>query len=259
MKVKGKFLGGLIGVCCGGPLGLLAGLAVGHIVDTFSSTFSDAAGGGLAFAARERFVEYICEGISKIAKADGRVSELEIAEVEKIFAEAGFDSEMRSRAIGVFRASKATPDTLADVARRFAIAFPKYEFRENFFLMMIRVAACDGGINDSERSALVAAAEELGLNPANFPNLGGAYSGGNYGSYAGGAQTASAELSEAYGILGVEVGAPIEEVKKAYHGKCKELHPDVLRSKGVGEAAIKAVEAELKRVNDAYGLIKRSR
>ena len=162
MKVKGKFLGGLIGVCCGGPLGLLAGLAVGHIVDTFSSTFSDAAGGGLAFAARERFVEYICEGISKIAKADGRVSELEIAEVEKIFAEAGFDSEMRSRAIGVFRASKATPDTLADVARRFAIAFPKYEFRENFFLMMIRVAACDGGINDSERSALVAAAEEYG-------------------------------------------------------------------------------------------------
>lgn len=67
------------------------------------------------------------------------------------------------------------------------------------------------------------------------------------------------ELMEAYATLGLPFDTPIEEVKKVYRAKCKELHPDILRSKGVGEYAIEAMESELKRLNEAYEKIKNSR
>lgn len=90
----------------------------------------------------------------------------------------------------------------------------------------------------------------MGVNLSKFPWFGG--------SRAGDAGSASRELIEAHAALGVPFGAPFGEVKKVYRAKCKELHPDVLRSKGVGEYAIAAMESELKRINEAYNTIKNS-
>ena len=62
-------------------------------------------------------------------------------------------------------------------------------------------------------------------------------------------------LSQAYAALGLKPDASIREVKSAYRKKCKELHPDVLQNKGLGESAMKALEAELRRVTEAYETI----
>lgn len=65
----------------------------------------------------------------------------------------------------------------------------------------------------------------------------------------------SSRLKTAYETLGLKPGATLREVKSSYRRKCKELHPDVLQNKGLGEAAMKALEAELRRVTEAYETI----
>lgn len=100
MRLRGKFIGGVLGACFGGPIGVALGVAIGHVCDSVSDSSES------SLAARSKFLELACEGISKIAKADGRVSEGEIAEIEKIFAEMRLDSETREKAVGHFRRSK---------------------------------------------------------------------------------------------------------------------------------------------------------
>ena len=53
------------------------------------------------------------------------------------------------------------------------------------------------------------------------------------------------------------VRSAFETVKKIYRQKCKDLHPDVLRSKGLGDFAVKVLEQELQKVNDAYSVIEK--
>lgn len=65
------------------------------------------------------------------------------------------------------------------------------------------------------------------------------------------------ELEIAYDALGLKTNASIFEIKSAYRKKCKELHPDLLQNKGLGESAMKALETELRRVTDAYNTILR--
>ena len=69
MKLKGKLIGGILGACFGGPFGIALGVAIGHVCDSVADSSE------VSLAARSKFIELACEGISKIAKADGRVSE----------------------------------------------------------------------------------------------------------------------------------------------------------------------------------------
>ena len=245
MKLKGKLIGGILGACFGGPFGIALGVAIGHVCDSVADSSE------VSLAARSKFIELACEGISKIAKADGRVSEAEISEIEKIFVELRLDSDTRAKAVGHLRHSKNSNETLGSVARRFCAVFPNYEAREGFFIMLLRVALSDGTLNGREREALIEAAAELGVNASKFPGLGG-------DEYGRRQEVPNGELMEAYATLGLPFDTPIEEVKKVYRAKCKELHPDILRSKGVGEYAIEAMESELKRLNEAYEKIKNS-
>jgi DnaJ like chaperone protein len=82
MSWWGKLIGGSVGFFFGGPLGAILGTAVGH---SFDHAKAAVGGGNFGFGNPERvqiaFFTATFSVMGHLAKADGRVSEEEIAEV----------------------------------------------------------------------------------------------------------------------------------------------------------------------------------
>lgn len=256
--MKGKLIGAILGGLAAGPWGAALGLAAGHIFDSAASAVSGSATGGGTEAGRIPLSLF--SAISKLAKIDGQISEAEIDAIERIFKDLNFSSEMRSQAIDCFRRAKSDPHTFAEILPQLAADFSAPDAREAVFAILMRVAIADGYLKPEVENALRLAATALGVDWRGA--YGGSHESGgdSQGSSGGGSYgSGGVELAEAYAVLGVAPAASDDEVKKVYRQKCKELHPDTLRSKGIGEFAIKAIQNELCRVNDAYALIQKHR
>ena len=55
-----------------------------------------------------------------------------------------------------------------------------------------------------------------------------------------------------YAILGLQEGASIEEIKKAYHELCRANHPDRIRGAGLAQDIIEFANQNMIRINAAY-------
>ena len=251
----GKIVGALVGlVAFKNAFGLVVGAVIGHLLYDRGKNMRER---------RDLFFEYVCVSVAKLAKADGAVSKEEIDAVETLFRHYELDGDSRRRAIAAFRAAKNSSESAEDVARRFAADFSDADFRHVYMLALCKIAVSDGELSAAEIEILKNVAAILSLDLSAYIS----YSRGGGHSSRGAAESSSArfgggysrELEAAYGVLGVSPSASDAEIKKAYREKCKELHPDVLKHKGLGDFAIKVLEAELSRVNDAYETIKKHR
>ncbi len=80
----------------------------------------------------------------------------------------------------------------------------------------------------------------------------------DYGSYQNaGSYTRVEDLTEAYREMGIEEGITDEELKKAHRDMVKKYHPDIHAYKGEEERKIN--EIKLKKINEAYDRIRKSR
>lgn len=234
---KGKIIGAVLGGLAGGPLGAAFGIASGHAYDKQSGT-------------QEDFISLICLGIIKAARLDGPIGDVKVAEVEKIFGEMRLGAEMRRRASVHFKRAKQNTETLDYVAERFAQKFSYEQQRKLFFAIIIRMAAAGSAIDAAKMAVLQKAARALGVDAGEFMGTSGGWAA---------RQSGVSGLEAAYETLGVSKNASDDEIRRVFRAKCKELHPDVLRSKGIGNFAMKALEDELCRVKDAYETIRKHR
>lgn len=244
--MTGKIIGGIIGAMAAGPWGAVLGAAIGHFsVDSKKNAHTE----------KNQFLILTCEAAAKIAKSKGVIKKEEIAELESIFRELNLDGEARARAIGYFRSAKNSARSLNEIAADFAFRFPSSDARQTFITVLIRIALADGALQAEEMRELRLACAALNIAPSILSGLGGTRNS----SSSAHSSSASQDLAEAYAVLGVKPDASLDEIKTIYRKKCKDLHPDVLRSKGLGEFAMKAIEAELIKVNEAYERIMKAR
>lgn len=264
----GKIIGGIIGAFAAGPGGFFVGAALGHAADVFMSSQKKSVGrAGLKESdfksGHMLFVEFACQGAAKIAKAKGFIHSDDIHELERIFAELNFDATMRKRAISYFRSAKESDYSLVDIARTFAAHFPTKNARLAFFNILVRVAVADHKLDHAEAAQLRSVARVLHISTDIIDELEGRNGRKSYQSSNNGGPSRSSRnhssMTEEYAILGVSHSASLAEIKTAYRNKCKELHPDILRSKGIGNYAMKVIEEELRKINDAYDKIIKSR
>ena len=266
----------------GGPLGALLGAALGHGVDSGVARLADDL--GLPFGDRRRmesaFFTATFSVMGHLAKADGRVSEAEIALAETVMSRLQLTGERRSAAIALFRQGKQPGFDLNAVIARFRRECLGRRLLVQLFLeVQLQAAYADGEPSAAKRQLLEQIRAGLGVSPLLFRQLenlvrmqrrfagagpAGAGSERERGRQTGGAgrrapRTAGPTLADAYSLLGVAPKDSDDVVKRAYRKLLSQHHPDKLVSKGLPEDMIRLATQKTHEIRRAYEMIQASR
>lgn len=270
MGWKGVIIGSCLGSVVGhGWLGSLLGAWIGNSVEDrfFSKKPKARQRASRGPSVDPRRAQMFCASASailaKMAKADGRVTQSEIASVERAFRRLGFSSAARHYAISVFRQAKDDMRSIYDYARDFAQSIDSYEVLELFYELLWDLAAADGSVDYAELAVLRQITQPLGIDPRWYDvyyseRVNGGWNGGHR-SQAYDEPSSCDELSEAYVLLGVGASASDDEVRTAYREKAKKYHPDALRAQGLPEEMLGRANERMARINAAWAKIKSAR
>lgn len=284
MSWFGKVVGGLLGFAAGGPIGAVVGAALGHGADRGVEKL--AADYGLPFGDRRRiesaFFAATFSVMGHIAKADGRVSEREIALAETVMSRLQLAGERRSAAIALFREGKQPGFDLDGVIARFRRECMGRRLLIQLFLeVQLQAAYADGEPSVAKRQVLERIRAGLGVSPMLFRQLenlirmqqrfaagragagweqGAGRSSGPGGGGAGRrAPSTGPSLKDAYALLGVQPKDPDDVIKRAYRKLLSQHHPDKLVSKGLPEDMIRLASQKTHEIRQAYEMIQASR
>lgn len=275
MRWGGKLFFGLIGYLIGDVTGLVIGALIGHFFDSIAmkvlafNPFRPYEPGEQA-QVRDALIDAAFSIMGHLSKADGRVSEQEIAQAEAMMARMQLTAEQRQRAIAQFQRGKQADFPLDDTVAAFrqAIRYRKHMILV-FLEMLLQTALADGTLHESEEQVLLRVAAGLGVPAAQFRQIlamllaqaqfSGA--GGAQGNWQGGAGAARPQgsLSQAYKVLGLDEQASDAEIKRAYRKLMSEHHPDRLAAKGVPEEMIRVATERSAEISTAYDMIKKHR
>lgn len=233
----------------------LIGAIVGAIVTRARTPWGPVVGGVLGALLLERlfpqlrempkaaFTEPLFELAGGIAKADGEVSEVEVAMATQWFDRLGLDAVLRKRAIAAFERGRTEGwrfEPACDSLRT-------YTHREQDLRLMVLTLLADLAAVDAHakaRAMLEAIAERINVAR---PTLDGLLDGERM-----------ARLAADYAELQVSTDASDEEVKAAYRTLVARHHPDRLPHTA-NAAARRAASERTASINAAYARIQRAR
>lgn len=252
----GLIIGAAIGLIKGGFAGLLVGGLAGHLVDRWLVYLRGMLTGNNSFS------QALFTTLGHLAKADGHVTEAEIAMTEVLFNRMSLSRRNRRQAIAWFNEGK---DQQLDLQRVLAPFNEMARFQPNlkrvFVEILIDVALADGQLSQAEHRVLARVTQLLGLPTAVLQALlqmrvgmGGAGTGG-----ARRPAPSKDRLADAYTVLGVEPSASDDAVKKAYRKLMSRYHPDKLVSQGLPEEMQNIAKEKAQKISAAYDLIEKSR
>lgn len=261
---------GLIGAMAGaaigsrtGALGAILGAIAGNWLESKFEPFvakaarkcRDAAPPGMFVRDEAVFLAAIGAMFAKIAKADGCVTEDEIACTERLFGRLGIRGRRRELCIDAFRRARDSRVSIYRYAVDYAAAQPDFSVRAILYTALWDLACADGVVTEAEDEMLRRVIVNLGL-PRIYYDHERARRLGSAGSRR---ERRSDPQADARAVLGVGPNADADEIKKAYREKAKSLHPDVLSAKGLPSGMVSRAAEELKRVNAAYAILKGKR
>ena len=268
--IFGKLIGALLGFFAGGLFGAMVGGFVGHLFDRGLSQSMRFDFGGERERLQKLFFETTFSIMGHVAKADGRVSEAEIASAEALMTRLQFNADQRTQAITCFKQGAAADFQLEPLIARFVREGGRSHNLPAILLeFLVTIALADGELADEEKAILMQTAGYIGINPRQFEQLlamllaqqqfhqGYQQYGSHSGAGSAGARTDS--LANAYAALGVRDNDDDKTIKHAYRKLMSEHHPDKLIARGVPEEMLKVATEKAQEIQAAYDLIKRQR
>lgn len=267
----GKVLGGALGFVVGGPIGALLGTVLGHKLDRGIESLegAEAPDPGERERVQTAFFTATFSVMGYLAKADGRVSEREIALARAVMAQMDLSPEAHRAAIGLFNAGKADDFALDEVLEQFRReCHGRRTLMQMFLEIQIQAAYADGPPNEREAQLLLHICRRLGIAEAMFRGLEQlvrlqhAFAAGAEGQRGEAPRQPEARgptLDQAYAVLGVAPSATDAEVKRAYRRLIGQHHPDKLVSKGLPEEMMKLATRKTHEIRQAYEMVTRAR
>ncbi len=185
---------------------------------------------------------------AKMAKADGRVTRDEVAAFREVFHIPASEERAAAR---VFNLAREDVAGFEEYAARIAGMFRSDDRpcgRDSVLcdLMegLLYIAAADGTYHPDEEVFLSRVARIFGIDEAQFRRMRARHVPGE---------------TDAYAVLGVEAGADLDAVRRAWRAEVRATHPDRMLARGVPEEAAKLAEKRLAAINAAWDEIRAER
>ncbi len=248
----GKMIGGTIGFALGGPLGAIAGAAFGHtFVDKKEDNYLlSRPNTRETLSSNEEaqliFFTAVFSMLAKLCKADGRVSEKEILEVEAFMKkDLHLDQNSQSTAINIFRQALNSMESFEGFAIQFYSTFrTQPNIIELMMDILLRVSTADGIITEKEEAILTSASRIFNYSDSEYNRLKSRY---------------IKITNKYYAVLKCDETASDEEIKRQYRKLATEYHPDKIEAKGLPEEFIKFANDKFSEIQEAYDAIKKER
>jgi DnaJ like chaperone protein len=270
----GKILGTIFGFMFGRIPGAVLGFFIGHMFDKgYSKNFNQSGGFNRFFASQDEFktqaVFFHClfSVMGHVAKADGKVSDVEIRMASALMDQMNLEGDMRIEAQQAFRDGKAEDFALKETVKEFKEScHGRRDILQVYLEILIQAAYVDGKLDKAEQAILETVSQYLGFSQHDLLYLMSAFEAEMRFRQSGGKQNANGQpyssqqsLDDAYKILGVTTADDDKSIKKAYRKLMSEHHPDKLVSKGLPKQALELAKNKTQDIQSAYEMIKEKR
>jgi DnaJ like chaperone protein len=253
MQWTGKILGGALGAFFG-PIGIAVGAVLGHQYDS-----QMARGGGTAQVGQQ-FFRTTFQVMGHVAKADGRVSEREVAAARAIMTSLRLNQSQVHEAIALFTQGKDERFNLGKALADLRTSVGAHPHLLRVFLEIQLRAAMDGSdLQNAARARLNGVAGALGVNVTQMRLLEAALR--QHGGRARPPMPESGEqrLSAAYRTLEIDAAASDAQLVKAYRRLMSRHHPDKLKANGLPESMLEHAKQRTQQVREAYEYLREQR
>jgi DnaJ like chaperone protein len=266
MNWTGKIVGALLGLLLLGPWGALLGAFIGHQFDGGGALFGAAAAPAQVNAL---FFPTTFRVMGHIAKADGHVSEQDIASARGVMHALRLAPDQMLAAMGYFNEGKQPGFDLDAALRQLRGAIAPHPELVHFFLeIQLQAALAGDGLAGQPRERLRHVAELLGLGSAEFARLesilrwhrrtAGAQRPGA-GDGAAPPRAGAEPLAEAYSVLQADSAMSDEQIVKAYRRQMSRHHPDKLMAQGLPDSMLERAKERTQQIQAAYEAIRAHR
>ena len=201
--------------------------------------------------------KFLVSLLAKVAKSDGRVSELEARLITQVLDDLSQKvSGVREYLKEVYNSQKENVDNAYETARNYKRAFNlNYDTCVARLTFFLNLAYIDGEFNKSEQDVIRNIAYGFGIDKETLDEI--IYKFDSfYGSRFGVDHDEISQENDAFEVLGLSKNASLEEIKARYKELVRQYHPDILMGRGESKEVIERSTKKLQEINEAYGRLK---
>jgi DnaJ like chaperone protein len=249
MQWSGNLIGGALGLMLG-PWGAALGVALGHQYDENTGRQRSRPTGEQFFLSTFRLMGHV-------AKADGRVSEREIAAARGVMKNLQLNPAQVRLAIEEFTRGKQPAFSLdAEMAALRAACRDSPAMLRVFVEIQLRFALAGSDMTPAARARVRRAAALLGMDASLLARMEAALRGGGAAASAG---DHAARTAAAYRTLEVDPAVNNENLTRAYRRLMSRHHPDKLKANGLPDSMIEHAKHLTQAIREAYDLLRQKR